>query len=157
MNLYPEYSANIIVYLIVGDTGNWYVTEKETWFLNREKFASAFGVEPTQQDIDFSRSVASGDSALLLNEIEKFRVNATELKELISIYPPIEEGDDLLEMFPSLFVDFNQKKLLNLFPEPSGKFHDFPPEGWDASDDNFFNLIPESHKYWVIDNKNVFN
>lgn len=157
MILYPEYSENIIVYVIIDNVGNWYVTEKEIWFLNRAKFSSAFGVNPSEDDITFIQSIANGDPTMLLREISEYCVNTNELKELINIYPPLSKNEDVLEMRPSLLVDFSQKRLINLFPEPSGEFHNYSPDGWHSSYDDFWGLIPEHQNYWIIENKNVFN
>ena len=157
MKLYPEYSLNIIVYLIANKIGQWYVTEKEIWFLNRIKFAKAFDIEPTVEQRHFSESIAAGNPLCLMNEINEYRVEKQELEELISIYPSPDVEEDLLEMYPSLYINFEQKILLNLFPEPSGQFEKFAPEGWFSAYEDFLNKIPNKEIYWRPNGRSVFD
>ena len=91
MKLYPEYSENIIAYVNHNGSGAWYVTEKEIWFLNQVNFSKAFGVAPTKENIEFTENISSGDGSMLLNEIRQFKVKTEELKELVSVYPPLSE------------------------------------------------------------------
>ena len=157
MKLYPEYSENIIAYVIHNGAGSWYVTGKEIWFLNQADFSRAFGVDPSKDDIEFTENISFGNGNLLLSEISPYKVTTEELKELISIYPPLTENEDLLELRPSIYINIDKKELINLFPEPSGQFQNFPPEKWVSKYDDFWHLIPENHVYWALNNESVFN
>jgi hypothetical protein len=68
---------------------------------------------------------------------------------------PITKWDEMAELFPSLFIDFDSKILLSLFPELLA-FEKYIPKGWIGEFKNFYDLIPESEKYWIIDEVNYF-
>jgi len=157
MKLYPEYSQNIIAYVIQNGIGTWYVTEKEIWFLNQVNFAKAFGVEPNNENIEFTNKISSGDSKLLLEEIAPYKVTNKELNELIGIYPPLKENESVLELRPSIYVNIDTKEIINLFPEPSGQFQDYAPNDWESKFDDFWHLIPDNDVYWYFNDRNVFS
>jgi hypothetical protein len=156
MKLYPEYAENIIVYVVTSGIGQWYVTEKELWFLDRIAFAKAFGADPSVEDMEFSKDLSAGNGNMLLREIETYKVSTEDLKELIQIYPPLSKDESVLEMRPSLYVNMDKKVLKNLFPEPSGVFERYAPSSWLASYENFWPEIPDSHTYWCINGQNYF-
>lgn len=156
MKLYPKYSENIIVYVLANGIGQWYVTEKELWFLDRVAFSKAFGVQPTEQDIAFVKALTTGNGDILLKEIEPYKVSVNELKELIDIYPKLSQDESVLEMRPSLFIDLDSMVMKNLFPEPSGSFEKYAPTNWHATYENFWRDIPEIHHYWCINGNSHF-
>ena len=49
---------------------------------------------------------------------------------------------------PSLYVDFDSRKLFSLYSEPAS-YEDFVPNKWVGEFFDFLNLVPESEKYWV--------
>lgn len=156
MELYPEYSENIIIFLVSNGNGSWYVTEKETWFLDRVALSKAYGVEPEPEDFLLLEDLINGNGSKFKDKISEFEVDTNELKVLIEAYPPLEEDESILEMRPSLYVDLDKKVLKNLFPEPSGVFEKYAPNNWDAFYEDFWHLIPLSNVYWVIDGKSKF-
>lgn len=111
IKLYPEYSENIIAYVISGEEGHWYVTDKELWFLDRISFAKAFGLQPDDEDVEFSKNISFGDGSSLIHEIYEYKTTTEELRELIKIYPSISEDESILEMRPSLYVDLDKRML----------------------------------------------
>ena len=157
MKLYPEYSENIIVYLILDNVSNWYVTEKEYWFLDRIAYAQAFNVQPTMDDIEFTNLLVEGNPSKLISDINSFKVDILALRELIEIYPPLNEDQSLLEMRPSLYINFDKKELYSLFPEPSGEFERFAPKGWTAKYDSFYSKIPNEDTFWLKNGTNLFS
>lgn len=156
MKLYPEYSENIIAYVISSGVGTWYVVEKEKCFLDRVSLSHAFGQEPDQSDIELLASLTGSNGKLLLEKFREFEVSTDELKELIQIYPPLASDESVLEMRPSVYIDLDGKVLKNLFPEPSGVFEKFAPKNWDSAYDDFWGLIPEEKVFWVIDGESRF-
>jgi len=156
MNLYPEYSENIIVYVIIGNVGNWYVTEKEYWFLDRIAYSNAFNIQPSKSDIEFTNLLIKGNPNKLISDISNFKVDTMELRELIDIYSPLSEDGMLLEMSPSLYIDIDNKALYNLFPEPSGIFEKFAPKGWNAQYYDFYSKIPSEDAFWLKNGTNCF-
>jgi hypothetical protein len=156
MKLYPEYSENIIVYVVANDIGQWYVTEKELWFLDRDAFSKAFGVQSTEQNIAFAEALNAGNFDILLKEIEPYKVDTNELNELIGIYPRLSKDESVLEMRPSLYINIDTMIMKNLFPEPSGVFEKYAPKNWQASFENFWSEIPECHNYWCVNGNSHF-
>lgn len=156
MNLYPEYSENIIVFVVFQGNGAWYVTNKEMWFLDRVSLAEAFGELPEQKDIELLNDLVDGNGKLLVNEISKFKVTTQELTELIEIYPSLSEDESILEMQPLLYVNIDTRTLINLFPEPSGLFEDYAPKSWSADYGDFWELIPNDFVYWLFNGESKF-
>lgn len=156
MKLYPEYSENIIAYVISGGIGDWYVVMKEECFLDRVSLSKAFGQEPDQGDFELLDSLTNGDGKLLLNKFREFKVSTNELKELIQIYPPLASNESVLEMRPSVYIDLDAKILKNLFPEPSGVFEKYAPKNWNSDYDEFWGLIPDEQVFWVVNGESLF-
>ena len=49
---------------------------------------------------------------------------------------------------PSLYVDFDKKKLYSMYEEPAS-YEDYVPIDWYAKYENFLNLIPIEKCYWI--------
>ncbi|MGW9526218.1 hypothetical protein ACWHAM_00435 [Paenibacillus terrae] len=145
MKLWPEYAQNIIVGIIFNGKWNWYVTEREYWFLN------------TEMEERFGISILDETTAVVfLGHICEYRVAADELTSLlITLEDAIEHKDEVLELYPALYVDFDQKVLYSLFPEPAS-FEHYLPTGWKGEYHNFLNEVPLSKRYWMIDGSNFF-
>ncbi|MET3208728.1 UNVERIFIED_CONTAM: hypothetical protein ABIC26_001667 [Paenibacillus sp. PvR008] len=145
MKLQPEYAQNIIVGVIFEGQWNWYVTEREYWFLNtvmEERFGIPILDETT--------------AGAFLGHICEYRVAVDELTSLLSMLADaIEHKDEVLEFCPTLYVDFDQKILYSLFPELAS-FEHYVPAGWNGEYQNFLNEVPPSERYWIIDGSHFF-
>ncbi|UDL07148.1 hypothetical protein [Marinobacter sp. CA1] len=156
MKLYPEYSENIIAYVVSGGVGTWYVVEKDECFLDRVSLSSVFGQEADQSDIELLDSLTNGNGKLLIERFKEFEVSTDELQELMQLYQPLASNESVLEMRPSVYIDLDLKVLKNLFPEPSGVFEKFAPKNWSSAYDDFWGLIPVEKIFWVIDGESRF-
>jgi hypothetical protein len=84
-----------------------------------------------------------------------YLVTTDELRALLRAKLPATKWDDIAELVPSLYVDFDERKLLSLYSEPAS-FEDYVPDGWEGRYDNFLHLISERRRYWVIDGVDIF-
>lgn len=149
MKLVPEYSVNIVVCVVWNEQVQWYVTEKEEWFLNIVSFAKAFGSEPSAEDIAHTTALERGDPSFFFAQIRDFKAKREELKEWISIFKAGSE--EWAEFLPSLYVNFDQKQMYNCFPEPGGMFQDHLPKNWTGAYCTFYDIeenIPFNERFW---------
>jgi hypothetical protein len=156
MSLNPEYSVDIIALVKYKDKYTWYLQEKEYWVLDYNKWKRAFdslGDDDTiyGEDLRDDFPVLDSDNWPSYEKVIKdYVVTKEQLSEMIGESLPIGSWDEKGELFPSLFVDFDKKELFSLFPEPLS-FEDFVPDNWVGKYDNFYELIPATEKYWILD------
>ena len=149
MKLAPEHCLNIVVGTINKGLFQWYVTEKEVWFLDAVDWAEGFGEEASQEESDIVDALVEGNSQPFLRTIEGFEVNKDDLKSCLDI--TAIDSLDRDASLPVLLVDFDQKQLVNSFYEPSGTFDQYVPDGWNGvylGADELMHMIPEAERYW---------
>ncbi|WP_025724288.1 hypothetical protein [Paenibacillus polymyxa] len=145
MKLWPEYAQNIIVGVIFEGKWNWYVTEREYWFLNTE-MEERFGIPMLDETT----------AGAFLDHIYEYKVATGELTSMLQLLnDAIQHKDELLEFCPALYVNFDEKILYSLFPEPAS-FEHYVPAGWKGEYQNFLNEVPSPEQYWMIDGSNFF-
>jgi hypothetical protein len=155
MNLNPEYSLDIIVLVKFNNRYTWYLSDKEYWVLDYKKWDSIFDSLGDDDTIygehlrDDFQVLDSDNWPSYEKVIKDYLVTKEQLSEMITENLPIEHWDEKGELFPSLFINFDKKELLSLFPEPL-LFEDLVPDNWVGKYDNFYELIPATEKYWVI-------
>lgn len=145
MKLMPEYAQVLIVGVVFQGTWNWYITEREYWFLNVE-MEDRFGIEVLDETTaeDF------------LNRIRDSRVTALELKQLLGELEDVFASfDEVLEFIPTIYVNFDERIFYSQFPEPMS-FEDYVPEGWTGLYKDFMLDVPEPERYWVLDGTDFF-
>ncbi|MDT0145800.1 hypothetical protein Q9R38_04745 [Priestia aryabhattai] len=153
--LEPIYAENVIVGVIHKKQFQWYVTDRDLWYLDYVKFAQAFEnegysavdeyIEPERKGIEV---LSSENAELFLKRIESYKVDAATLLKLFEDKIESGDGEDVLDFSPSFLVDFDQKTFYSLFPEPAS-FEEYVPRDWKGMYENFTALIPETEKYWV--------
>lgn len=164
MKVEPMYAENVIVGVVYNNVWQWYVTKKDLWFLDYKKLEKAYldkGFD-IQDIIDDNERIGvkvlnKENVKIFLSNIEEYLVTTDELNSMLKIKAKSKgDFDDLLDFCPSLFVDFDSKRLFSMFPEPAS-FEDYVPEGWIGEYVDFTNLVPDKEKYWLDDNnKNIF-
>lgn len=156
MVLEPLYAENIIVAIIYNNEFKWYVTDKELWFLDYNKLDNAYknlGIEIQDNNEPEERigiKVLDNENvAIFLQRINKYRTTKDELNYLLleNIKNKSEE-DDLLDFSPVLLINFDNKTLYSMFPEPAS-YEEYVPKGWSGKYEDFSELIPKSEKYWI--------
>jgi len=153
--LEPIYAENVIVGVVHKKQFQWYVTDRELWYLDYVKFAQAFEnegdlavdeyIEPEREGIEI---LSSENAGLFLKRIESYKAEVPTLLKLFE--DKIESGDeeDALDFSPSFLVNFDQKTFYSMFPEPAS-FEEYVPSDWKGTYKDFTALIPETEKYWV--------
>lgn len=157
MKCFPEYNLNIIVGIQLHNEWAWYVTRKEVWFLDYKKWSDSFGQkneeEPGERWLDneycvYYPVVNQHNASSFLNAIKDYRVKTEELRGCMRFYLECQaDHDELLDLSPVLFVDFDEQKLYSCFPEPASYEH-FVPDGWKGFYRDFSKYIPEKEKYY---------
>ena len=159
------YSTNIVAATYHQNHWSWYITEKELWFMDRIHWGLDFGLDrdylnnPDNHHECFDIPIVNEQTASeFLLSIEGYRVNRNDLTCLVSerFADSSDWTEDRLELYPSVFVDFASRKLKSLFPEPSGKFYEYVPVGWQGSYENFLGEIPKDERYWIIEGRDYF-
>ncbi|MCM3020429.1 hypothetical protein M3582_20290 [Priestia megaterium] len=159
--LEPIYAENVIVGVIHKKQFQWYVTDRELWYLDYVKFAQAFEshlaadeyIEPERKGIE----VLNNENAeLFLQRIESYKADAATLLKLFENKIESKGEEDVLDFSPSFLVDFDQKAFYSMFPEPAS-FEEYVPSDWKGMYEDFTGLIPKIEKYWVNkDGENLF-
>ncbi|WP_026591439.1 hypothetical protein [Bacillus sp. UNC437CL72CviS29] len=156
MMLEPLYAENIVVAVIYNNEFKWYVTDKELWFLDYNKLNNAYknlGVSIEDNDEAEERNgmkvLDNENVELFLPRINKYITTKEELNYLLleNIKSKIE-GEDLLDFSPVLLINFDDKKLYSMFPEPAS-YEEYVPKDWNGKYENFTELIPKLEKYWI--------
>ncbi|UQZ77300.1 hypothetical protein C2I17_23655 [Niallia circulans] len=158
--LKPEYAQNIIVGVKTSSQFSWYLTERDVWILDIVKYKKLYERNGFSFDMDFALSLRNNISVvneknyrLYLQEYTDYIVPTSELKKLVEHQ---DYGSTILELRPSLFIDFNQKKLLSLYPELL-PFENYVPNNWSGIREDFTSYIPEEERYWIFDNINYID
>ncbi|MCM3225732.1 hypothetical protein [Terribacillus saccharophilus] len=158
MKMNPKYAENIIVLTKYKKLFRWFVTEKDIWFLDMRKLVAAYidnGFEIHNPD-DFSDryniSIVNEDTAEeFLYRISEFEANNEELRKSLLQ----RTNDHISEMTPSLYVDFDEKKLISYYPEPAS-YEVYVPDNWVGTYEEFTEQIPRDYRYWIVNGHNAF-
>lgn len=145
MKLLPEYAKILIVGVVFQNQWSWYVTEREYWFLNVE-MEDRFGIEVLDETT----------AECFFERIHDYKVATSDLTcTLIELEDAFGSYDDVLEFMPAIYVNFDDKVLYSLFPEPMS-FEHYVPDGWTGEYRDFCALVPEGERYWVIQGESFF-
>lgn len=153
--LVPEYNENIIVGVLYNKVFNWYVTDKEIWYLDYQKRINAFnekGFEVKEEYIDEARKeiliLNSSNAKTFLKRIEKLKIESMQLRKLLQKARNLNDDSWIYDFRPSLYVDFDSRKLFSLYAE-SASYEDYVPMNWQGCYFDFMKLIPNNEKYWL--------
>lgn len=153
----PEYGENIVVFVKYENHFAWYVSDKTYWVLDYPKWQAIFDSElDFEEPIRYGIPVLNSTSWIVFAErMKEFLASKSELNQLIISNLPIETWDSSSHLFPSLFIDFDAKRLKSLYPEYL-TFEAYLPEDWDGEYVDFINNIPVDEKYWIINGIDYF-
>ncbi len=155
-NISITYGVDVIVGTLFQGEWKWYLTEKEIWMLDDIKYAEAFDQDISDDEYADPERINipildEKTASIFLQRIEKYRVSSDTLQYLVRKKCPFSKWDDISEMFPSIFVNFDKRELWSVFPEPNFCPEDYVPEGWIGKYEDFYELIPIKERYWIID------
>lgn len=152
----PKYAETIIVGVKLNSEFNWYVSDKELWYLDLRKLIKAYEKKgfqiPESEDFSdrFNIDIVNEDNAeQFLSEMSEYIWKTVELSTIIKNKAYQNIGD----IVPSIYIDFDKRILISNFPEPAS-YELFIPDGWCGEYNSFSELIPNSHRYWIIGDKN---
>ncbi|MED2184319.1 hypothetical protein [Bacillus wiedmannii] len=156
MILEPLYAENIIVAVIYKNEFRWYVTDKELWFLDYYKLDQAYkniGISIGDNDKTEERNEIK---VLDYENVEVFLVRINQYKTtkealnylLLENIKRKNAGEDLLDFSPVLLINFDNKILYSMFPEPAS-YENYVPNDWIGTYEDFTEFIPTSEKYWI--------
>lgn len=153
----PEYSEDVIVLVKYNNAYYWYLSEKSIWVLDYTKWFESDSTDMDELDMDEEREgieILDRDNWMdFKSRNYKLETNKSELQALILQNLPILDWNLNSQLFPSLYVDFDGRILYSLFPE-SLEFERYVPENWKGYYQDFYALIPNDEKYWIIDGIN---
>ncbi|MGE1128325.1 hypothetical protein [Bacillus wiedmannii] len=156
MKLEPLYAENIIVAVIYKNEFRWYVTDKELWFLDYNKLDNAYknlGISIEDNDETEERNeikvLDHENVEVFLVRINQYKTTKEELNYLLlENIKRKNAGEDLLDFSPVLLINFDNKILYSMFPEPAS-YENYVPKDWIGTYEDFTEFIPTSEKYWI--------
>jgi hypothetical protein len=90
-----------------------------------------------------------------LAEMGEYEVERGILSQFVLERQPNSDWYEINDLCPALLIDFDQKKLSSLFPEPAS-FEEYVPDGWIGEWKNFLDAVPVDSRYWVINGVDYF-
>lgn len=146
-----NFNEQFIVFAIYNRNANWYISDKEIWFLDYQKRIEAYknrGYDIPSEYIDERRKdllyIDESCLQLFIDRIKKDRCPVSELKEMLKQSDPEYESD----YSPSLYVDFDKHIVYSMYSEDAS-YEDYVPVDWDGQYKDFLTLIPSQERYWV--------
>lgn len=156
----PIEYENIIVVTKFENKYNWFVSNKEIWFMDTLKQkeigikkCKEMGIEYRGCDIlveerDGIRILSQENASLFLKRMEKHKATTEELRTLLALYIEYYPEEDMFWQFmPSLFVDFDNCVLYSMYTEPMS-FEHYVPDGWDGYHAGFIDKLDPQMNYW---------
>ena len=143
-----DLNDQFIVYVVFDGVGRWYISDKEIWYLDYNKWIDAYqnaGYEINREYLDPRRRdllCLDGETAVCFkHRIEADLCSSKELSELFVA----NSGHECFK--PSLYVDFDSETLYSMYAEPAS-YEDYAPMNRNTQYKNFLDLIPVSQRYW---------
>ena len=128
---------------------DWYCSMKEDWILNQKSYSQALGIE------NYLCSDRYGICILSEATIQEFKkqhqmllLDLPTLADWFSQNLPLRSYDQDSRLFPTLFIDFDERSLYSVYGE-SFVFETYVPKGWNAQTVFFADLLPPEQRYWI--------
>ncbi|WP_143318537.1 hypothetical protein [Clostridium sp. HBUAS56017] len=149
-----DVNEEVIVFVIYKGTKNWYISDKEIWFLDKQKMIDLYrnlGYEIKEEYIDERRKnlliLDTKNADIFLSRIKKDIVLSSDLREELLELQNNGEEKWRYNYMPSLYIDFDKKELLSMYSEPAS-YEDYVPFGWKSDFRDFIELVPKEYCYW---------
>lgn len=147
----PICSNNIVVLVRIDGMYTWFLNEKTIWVMDYVSWGKMFGgdiqLPPERKDVPI---LTKETWEIFKNLHRDAIVSVDQLKELVISNLPIDSWEEKGELFPSLYLNFDDEVLYSVYPEYP-LFDKYVSPGWKGNYGDFYELIPESEKYWVVD------
>jgi hypothetical protein len=134
----------------------WFQSPVDFWILDQQKWVRGFrnrGLDaPDEYEARFDIPIVDQDNAddflALMAEFGRDRDGLEA--ELAALGEDAQSWWDIAALMPVLWVDFDERCAYSLFGE-GVELENYVPAGWTGRFENFYGLIPEAQRYWVID------
>jgi hypothetical protein len=159
-----KYGEEIVAAVFFRERFSWYVSEKEIWFLDYEKFRQAFiedGLEVCSVEEvakgRFGVGVVDENSAgRFLASMTGYKFETGELRDLFRGEFSARCKDDIIHLMPAILVDFDSRMFFSNYYE-AASFEEYAPDGWSSEYSFFLERIPLADRYWILDGVDVFS
>lgn len=152
------------VVVVVKNQGSfhWYRSDRDLWVLDVNKWRNEFisqgySIPEFNELFRFGIHVVNGESKdKFFSAMSKFIVSRDELSfELAKRYLHAKSWWDVQDLFPIMFVDFDNQKVGAFYPD-GARMERYIPDGWSGEFIDFANEYPEetfptNEKFWVKD------
>lgn len=110
------------------------------------------------KDLILSEFYQNHNSTAFIAAIENKKYSTEFLRELFAVVlNDIDDLYDLKNLFPKLWIDFDDNYLSIRLGEDYHSYEEFIPSGWTIDhNENMPNYIPENLACWIIDGKDYF-
>jgi hypothetical protein len=142
---------SILVALVWQGIHRWFCSAKEDWVLNQTSWGRIFGEEDDTCSHRYEICILS------VNTIEEFLIWHSEyeisqetIKGWFLSFMPLTSWQENWHLFPSLLLDFDNRELLCMFPEPFF-IERYLPDHWKGEWKTVPTEIPEHLRYWIVD------
>ncbi len=148
-----DLNEEIIVFVVYKGVKEWYISDKEIWFLDKQKRINMYrdlGYVIKNEYIDERRKdlliLDTENVDFFLTRIKEDVVKSSQLKEIL--LEVIHDRDALVYSYmPSLYIDFDKRELFSMYSEPAS-YEDYVPLEWKSYFGDFIQLIPKEYCYW---------
>ena len=160
MNLEPDAEPLVVVAVRLSARIRWFRSERDLWVLDvnkwRQEFVDAGHDMPAfADDYRFGmHTINETNAEQFLSHISENEVSPDDLgHELARRYPSAESWWDVSDLFPIMFVDFDNTRVAGFYHEGVA-MERYVPDGWDGQFIDFANeypeeVFPQSEKFWV--------
>jgi hypothetical protein len=142
-----EYAVHIVVIVLYRGKYRIFATEKEIWILDYHKYSSAYSIVDDASDRLNILILSDVTFNALLPYILEYEISSTDIRNYISTFKKPFSFDDIVHLMPVLYIDFDNKNLYSIYPEPMG-FENFAPDDWQSKYEEFYDKIPSTYNYW---------
>lgn len=155
-----EENGKIVTLAKYNGNYRWFVSDKEYWVLDRNKWGGEYiniGGELYLDKADDRFNLVVVNIYNCSEFIESLQKEGDEvtLKELMNeFFLRLEISTDwwdFSELLPLLFVDFDNQIFYQEGLSESIDYKQYLPDGWKFHEDEHFENIPESLKFWIKD------
>lgn len=154
MKVTPEYGSKIFVGVILKNIWSWYLSIYDYWFLDLSSECNPNDKHVTQFRFGI-HSVTKKNAESFLERMKTFSLSTCDIRKSFTSIKDPKHWDDISEWCPSLLINFDEERLMSMYPEPTS-FEDYLPPGWTGSYENFLSLVPINERYWIIKEKDMF-
>jgi hypothetical protein len=140
----------------------YYKSDRLLWVLDlikwREQFLKAgYFIPEFDNSIRYGIHILNNNNVeLFLDQIKEYEIERDNLSiELAERYQYCESTWDVMDLFPIIFVDFDNRKVGAFYSEGI-PMESYVPSGWIGEFVNFFyeyseDIFPEKEKFWIKD------